>query len=429
MTEVLFHILGTIFYFIQGYFFYHALACLLVPRRQWYFKITAWFLGVISCTVVIFPNDITNITFNMPLLVVVLLVGYEGKTLAKLSLALLVFPIIIATNFLVMDIGTQFFFRFTSRSDILNTVMSNISILITVCFWFFSMKLLKKRSKRVMEVLDTRAWILLDIIGSASMAAVISCVYYTPAETYKVWLCMLACLVANIGSIRLVFYLAATIRSEMERKNLKLQRDYYEELEQNQLEIRKFRHDINNHFGVAANLLEEGSFEEAKQYFEKISGQVQAKGRVFCRNSVINAVLNAKYNRALELGTDCFFHIEIEALMFMEDLDICTILSNTLDNAIEACMQIEDPQKRWMSVKARCTENGYFSYEIRNAKCNKISMKNGKYETGKKDKAIHGIGLQNVEEAVSRYGGTLDIEYGDTEFGVIILVSADYHLD
>lgn len=424
MISTLFDTMGIALYLLQGYFCYKAFGALLEPRKPIFCKIIAYIIVSVVCCMVIFPNDVFNITVNIPILVLFLAVGYKGRLIVKLSLGLLVFPIIIGMNFLVNDIGNFLYETFTDRREIVNTVMANTSICITVIFWFVVMKLLQKQSESIIHILDMKSWLLLDIIGLASMAAVISSVYFTPPETYKVWICMAACVVANIGSIRLVFYVADSIKSDMERKNLKLQKDYYEELEQNQTEIRSFRHDMNNHFTVVASLLEKDSTEEARMYFKKLATQMESKGRVFCRNSVVNAVINSKYNKAMGEAIDCFFHIEIDQLLFVEGMDICTIFANTLDNAIEACQQIENQEKRYISVKARYTENGYFSYEVKNSKENKITEQGGKYRTQKKEEKNHGFGVSNVRGVVENYGGVMEITHSDTEFCVNILLGA-----
>ena len=62
----------------------------------------------------------------------------------------------------------------------------------------------------------------------------------------------------NIGSLYLAGYFVNTIQQEMEQDNLKLQRVYYEELERNQTEIRRFRHDMNHHLLVIRDLFDRG---------------------------------------------------------------------------------------------------------------------------------------------------------------------------
>ena len=85
-------------------------------------------------------------------------------------------------------------------------------------------------------------------------------------------------------------------------------------------------------------------------------------------------------------------------------------------------MKISDTQDRHISVKARVTENGYFSYEIVNAKNNAVLKKNGTFCSDKTDRASHGFGLANVREVVERYSGTLDISYTEDTFSVTVLI-------
>lgn len=420
--KIFFETLGTIFYFIESYFFYRTLTCFLEPKKKMISRAVSYLIGLCVCTVVIFPRDVVNITVNIPLFLAMLLIGFRQKILVKVSVLLIFFPIIISSNFLTQQIGTWIWINLFARGEIANTVLSNMMGIVNILFWYLFLKMSDQKMREWLDTLDEKSWFLLDAVCLASLTAVMSCVYYTPNESYKVWLCMLACLITNFATIRLVFYLAENIRGRLEQKNEKLQQDYYRELEAGQMELRKFRHDMNNHFSVVAGLMEDGKDEEAKKYFQKLSGQLSAKGRTFCKNSIVNAVLNAKYNRAVEQGIDCFFNIEINELFFIDPLDICTIFSNMLDNAIEACMKV-DPEKRRISMKARCTEKGYFSFEIENSKSREIQIEDGKFRTWKKEKKLHGIGIENVKDVVRRYQGTMDITHDTETFCVVILIA------
>ena len=139
---------------------------------------------------------------------------------------------------------------------------------------------------------------------------------------------------------------------------------------------------------------------------------------------IVNAVLNAKYNAAEESGADCFFHVDIDELLGIDAVSLCTVFANTLDNAIEACRKIPEPEKRRISLKARYAENGYFSYEIVNSKRNEIRKKKDAFLTDKEDARSHGLGIASVQDVVRRYEGTLDISYTEDEFRVVILVRA-----
>ena len=81
----------------------------------------------------------------------------------------------------------------------------------------------------------------------------------------------------------------------MEIQALKYQQVYYEELENNQEQIRKLRHDMKNHLNVLSLLLKEQKDEDAREYLKSLSGEFSANLRLFCKNPTLNAVLNAKY--------------------------------------------------------------------------------------------------------------------------------------
>ena len=100
------------------------------------------------------------------------------------------------------------------------------------------------------RLFNDKIWMLLDIICLASLVNITTCIYFTPKDTYKMWPAAFACFATNLGCVALAKYFVISIQQNLERKNLKLQKSYYKELEQNQAEIRKIRHDMNNHLSV-----------------------------------------------------------------------------------------------------------------------------------------------------------------------------------
>ena len=117
-----------------------------------------------------------------------------------------------------------------------------------------------------------------------------------------------------------------------------------------------------------------------------------------------------------------FLNIDIDKMLSIDDVSLCTIFSNTLDNAIEACKKIDDPAKRKLELRCRYTENGYFSFELTNSKVNEIHKKKGRFLSDKEDQNAHGIGIASVKEIVDNYEGTLDISYDKEWFKVVILI-------
>ena len=371
----------------------------------------------------IYPNDVANITIPLLLFIAINLLLFEGELIIKLAIAVLFYPIAATVSFLYMNVGTLvYFFFFPEDGGIGSDIMATATYSLVILFWYLFYRLLSPSLAKMRQVLDHRAWIMVTIISLASFTALFSCVYFTPRESYYIWPCLMACLITNIGCIRLsASYMADGIYADIERSNLRLQQNYYEELEKNQAQIRRLRHDLNNQLLVIGNLLDEGNDAEARRYFQQLSSYIQSGSRSFCKNGVVNAVLNAKYNLIQEEGISEFFHISIDNLMSIDDISLCTIFANTLDNAIEACCKLPR-DKRSISVKARYAENGYFSYEIVNAKCNEVKLRKDRFLSDKEDGDFHGIGLASVKDVVQRYQGTLDVSFTDDEFKVVILI-------
>ena len=178
---------------------------------------------------------------------------------------------------------------------------------------------------------------------------------------------------------------------------------------------------MKNHLSVIYSFIQNRDFEGATKYFRELSGELTVNNRIFCKNSIVNAVLNSKYNTALEKQIDCFFNISIDGLLGIDDISLCSLFSNTLDNAIEACEKIQEVSKRQISLKARF-DKGYFSYEISNSKKNTVTVKKDHFLTEKADKTTHGFGVQNVRDMVSKYEGEMDISYTEDRFTVTVLI-------
>ena len=418
------HTAGTALSLVIGFLFMKVLDCCLVRRHgKLVSLIGIWGYGMVSTTV-IFPQDMLNICFIVILFLLLNSILYKGKWVIKLSLIVILFPIFTALNFLSFDVTGKIFFQFYTMQDKLeNAFFSNSQYLILIPFWLFFYRYFRRPLEKIRDIFTNQAWGITCVVCMASFIALFSCVYLSPfQDSYFVWPCMMACIIANIGSIHLASYLADGLYANLERKNLQLQQTYYTELEKNQRQIRKLRHDINNHLSVVGHLLKEENFAEAQVYFQEISNYIQVSNRKFCENSVVNAVLNAKYQLITEAEIDGFFHISIDGMMFIDDVSLCTIFANTLDNAVEACRKISAPSQRKIELKCRYTDNGYFNFSLINSKNNDIILKKGQYLSDKQDKQLHGIGISSVKTIVEKYQGTLDISYDTKTFRVTILI-------
>lgn len=127
-------------------------------------------------------------------------------------------------------------------------------------------------------------------------------------------------------------------KEQMEEKMhmYEMNRAYYENLENQQQEIRILRHDMANHLQVISRL----DGEQQKEYIEKLTGSfamgVQVK---FCDNRVLNGVLNSKRSAAENGGIEFQVEAAVPEKLCVDGVDLCALIGNGLDNAIEACMK------------------------------------------------------------------------------------------
>lgn len=156
----------------------------------------------------------------------------------------------------------------------------------------------------------------------------------------------LACILTSICSLYMTGHIAKSFRYKLENQNFQLQKDYYQELEGNQKQLRKVHHDMNNHFGVMLNLLRDEQPEQVETYLANLTEQHILSNHIFCKNSIVNAVLNAKHQLMQEYQIACSMQLDIDTLLTIDDIDLCSLFGNTLDNAID----LRDPSD-WYGAK------------------------------------------------------------------------------
>lgn len=407
--------------FSCSFFIYSILKNLLVIRNHILVKIITliafWYISM----AVIFPNEITGVIFLLLSFLCCIFAFFHGWWLKKISIALLLYPLMVSINYITEDIGLLIWKSIPNMSIYGQTILHTTTLFIRAVFWFFLWRFFKKLFTSLSRELTGHMWLIIDAINVTSFVSIITVVYFSPQNTFITYPVCLACLITGIGGIYLVAYISRSLKAELEIQNLKYQQSYYEELEQNQKMIRKLRHDMKNHLNLIGTFLKNKEIDQANLYFQQLSLELDTNIYNFCSNSIVNAVLNSKYNFVVQNKIDCLFQIDLKDNLKIDDISLCSLFSNVIDNAIEANQKISDHTKRYLSVKARY-DKGFFCCEVSNAKENKVVVLQEQYITEKKDKALHGLGLQNIKDIVSRYQGNLNISYTDTEFLVTIII-------
>lgn len=186
-------------------------------------------------------------------------------------------------------------------------------------------------------------------------------------------------------------------------RQVEIQLRHYEKLEKMDNEMRRFRHDYVNHMQSLLSLIKMEEYAEAEAYILKLQNTKHKTEALFTTgNKLADAILTDKSDILSEN-----IRIEYQGIIpsSIENMDLCVILSNSIDNAIEACKECDFPCV--ISVIA-AVKQGYFVITVKNPTINPNSF-NDIPPTTKSDKKSHGIGLMNIKDIASKNNGQLSV--------------------
>lgn len=226
-------------------------------------------------------------------------------------------------------------------------------------------------------------------------------------------------ILANVFAVGLMDSLERTGEAEKElalqHQSAKLQTENYLALEKSYRSQRAASHEFKHQLGLIRDLLAEGRPEEAQRYIDQLQGQQNA--RIFAVNSgnpIVDAIFNEKYQRAREEGIVIRFQVNDLSQISIPTDDLVVLLSNLLDNAIEACLRL--PEDRAIACSLVHEEELLLS--IRNTSP-AVQIENGRIETSKEPKAEHGFGLAAVRDILTRLEGEYVMDYSEPWFSFV----------
>lgn len=238
---------------------------------------------------------------------------------------------------------------------------------------------------------------------------------------------MLLVTVLLISTTVLAFVLISKINKQKEyylvNKILKLQLD-----EQKNNVIRtmhmyddatSLKHDIDRYILTFLAMLQNNEVEETIKNMEELVKRKLNNNAIYIKdNNIINAVLNEKSSKCSQNYIN--MKVKITSIVSeQKELEIAIMLSNLLDNAIEAEQKIDEDRKIDVNI---FEYNSIYNIIIKNRIMESVLQKNPKLRTDKKDKKEHGIGLKSVKDTVEKFNGDLKLLEEENEFVVHIMI-------
>ncbi|WP_027623776.1 sensor histidine kinase [Clostridium lundense] len=200
-----------------------------------------------------------------------------------------------------------------------------------------------------------------------------------------------------------------------------IQARHYKDLQVQFKNTRTFKHDINNHLICIKNLIANGDIKSTEQYIKKVTESLESLNlRVNTGNPFADAVINEKYNISIDKNIDFKCNIKIPNGIKMNPFDLCVVLGNALDNAIEACEKITDESiKKYIHITSTFNKS-FIVFEIKNSM--KGYIHKDYISTDKGDDINHGLGLLNIQSIADKYFGTTYIENSENMFVLNVML-------
>lgn len=201
---------------------------------------------------------------------------------------------------------------------------------------------------------------------------------------------------------------------EAEEKNRLLHRQY-EILQKTYAANAELFHDMDHHLQVIYHLAEKGENEKIRAYIAHAARPIrELSGCIWTGVDIVDAIINQKKQLAEEKGYIMDINAQLPYNTGIASDDFCTILSNLLDNCIEAMDRQNrthrgQPPEGAIQLTLRRI-NHFILIQAGNPCSDVIAKRKGFFPTSKKNRLFHGWGLKSVEAAVRKYEGTLHCE-------------------
>lgn len=217
-------------------------------------------------------------------------------------------------------------------------------------------------------------------------------------------------------------------QNELMRNKLDMQYAHYLSIQESHMKVRNLYHDINNHICFIDNL--KNNSKEVNEYVNNLKDEIKEFKSIYnTGNMILDIIINEKSELCTKKGIKFICDINFSKVNFIKPIDISSIFANILDNAIEACDKIHDENiNKYIRIKGTITKS-FFVLKCENSKVNIITINKNRLLTDKRDKFIHGIGVQSIKSSLEKYKGEILFEDEKDKFMLNIYIPLNQNTD
>ncbi len=392
----------------------------LPAGKGWVRRVIPYLLFIITINNKSWIGD-ENPLILFPFFILAFLLCYAGPWYARLVTGIIFYILLEPLCMLGDTIDLYSFLHFPY--EILIAVFKSI---LWVLVW-----LLIRKIRPVKEPLHLpgRLWALLGGLSLAPMFTVLSFSIWKPGsfdyDAYHLTVRRLGYTVLPFVVLSALALLVALVvlarHEELEaaRRLSEVQATYYQSLQREQAGVRTLKHDLHNHIATARHLLAEDKPDEAARYLAQLSASPALAGSVqICENEVANAVLCDKAAIMKQNGLTADWEVSLPGQLAIPDTELCALLGNALDNAIEAAQNAQD---KCILLRARA-DKGVLMLRVENALNAPLQRQGHLFKTTKADTKTHGLGLAGMQSIAQRHGGTMEVTAENDRFELMVFL-------
>lgn len=359
---------------------------------------------------------------------------YEISFIKTLILVFFIESIITITDYIVIMILAKNYGDITTlggASSLIGRLILILSRLILFAILIVISRISSKKRNNVTADMSNKEWIQFLIFPIFTICAVMLMVNSVMKSYHSdivpvYYIIAIGLIVLNLVVFHLISEILEHSRKMKEAQILRQQSigqvGLYNSMRENYNIQRQRTHEYKNQIVCMDMLMKKKDYSKLEDYIGNISDGLDAQlDMVDTNNDVVNAILNAKYYEAIK--NDVLFVLKINDLSDIKasDEDIVTILSNLLDNAIEAAKQC-NVGKRTVKIKL-LSEDDVLTIAVSNTyKTEPMLTEDGYIRTTKNNKEEHGWGIRNIVATLEKYDAEYIIDYKNGEFVFSIMM-------
>lgn len=376
----------------------------------------AWMAYFLYQTIAVFSKPLITpeiLFWNFMILLLICMAAYRGSMKRKVLYVLL-----LQANFIIVknSVGAILDAFHVEQTGIL--LISDAAVLLVLGLFVLG---LKKRNRVILPEPSVKEWLFW-----LSLPLFFMYTFRKPSFPLTVlYVLFMNFTICNAYDSAVKGLVAEKQKEQFERQLLQCEK-MSNSREVSYQESRRMRHDLKAYLLSVREYIVQSELDHAVRVIDDLIGKntIYREGRYKSGNMMIDSIMNSKYAEAKMRGVDIDSSVAVPSVLSFDGSDICIMIGNLLDNAIDAAEQLEQ-KDRQVQITIGIVK-GALVISVSNRYLGAVKKDaDGALVTTKQDKKNHGFGLISVKNIVEKYGGELLCKQEDNIFRAIIMLYMD----